>query len=192
MKILLMKYRGVNNMYSFELDLLGYRRPMISLYGNPSIIDTGAVVPITWLSPELLEQAWNAKIVLRNTSISGIGGEAYGDIYALFDFKIGDINFNRIEMFVLKDKISKYTFLLSATLFHGLKYDIDDTENQKFIVNVPDNLTLNRDFRIKSLEGKIYAEVDGVLLQDIEEDIEDIDNFTQITNNEYFNRKKSR
>ena len=97
-----------------------------------------------------------------------------------YEFEIGDLHFNRVEMFASKERITKYTFLLSATLFHGMKYDIDDTENQKFIVNVPDGLSLNRDFEIVNLKGQMYAQIDGILIQDTEDQFFDIDNFSQI------------
>ena len=50
-------------MDKFELAMLGYQRPVISLYGNPSLIDTGAVVPVTSLSPKMLQLVWGAELV---------------------------------------------------------------------------------------------------------------------------------
>ena len=167
-------------MDTFSLDLLGFKRPMIKLYGSPAIIDTGAVIPMTWLSPELLERAWDAELILQNQDISDIGGKAYGNIYSLKDFNIGNLCFDNIEFFVSKERISRYSFLLSATLFHGFKYDIDDTKNQKFIVHIPEGVSLHRNFEIISLEGQMYAQVDGVLIQDTEDIMPDIDNFSQI------------
>ena len=70
-------------MKQFQLNMLGYQRPVIDLYGQLSIIDTGAVIPMTSMDTELMKLAWNAKITKENISIGGIGGQVNGDIYSL-------------------------------------------------------------------------------------------------------------
>ncbi len=115
----------------------GHRRPVITLYGNEALIDTGAVIPMVSLSVELIKLAWNAKLVQDNISIDGIGGEAKGSIYTLYDFKIGDFIFKELDVFVPDIQNLKYTYLLSATMLKNIKFPKiikEHNENEKEII----------------------------------------------------------
>jgi len=157
-------------MKEFSLPLMGeYVRPAIKLYGMPTLIDTGAVVPVFSVYPYFLEKTFAATMILPRGHIKGFGGKDYGSVYSLKNFKIGDLTFENIEVFVPDAPDFKFRFLLSATLFHGMDYEFD-TINQKFTVRMKDDQHLTREFKIKNLDGKLFPQIDDVLFQD--EDIE--------------------
>lgn len=168
-------------MRTFQLNMLGYQRPVIELFGQPSIIDTGAVIPMTSMNVDLMKLAWNAELVMDNISIGGIGGRVSGKIYALKNFQIGDLFFDKLEIFRADEPDTKYGFLLSATLFRGLEYSFNmkDDYNQTFIVNIPKEVSNHRVFEVKSLEGQLYVQLDGILIQDEIKPLNIITNYTQ-------------
>lgn len=142
-----------------------YQRPIINLYDHPALIDTGASIPMLSTNKFALHNKFRAKLLRADTEISGIGGAAHGDIYALPDFFIGEMHFTRLEIFVPRFQSLQYPFLLSATLFYGTSYEIDTINNQ-FIVKLPDDLPFEREFRILSLENALYPQVGVVTAGD--------------------------
>ncbi|MBQ7705728.1 MAG: hypothetical protein IJT73_09945 [Selenomonadaceae bacterium] len=160
-------------MKEFSLPLMSeYARPVIKLYGMPSLIDTGAVVPVFSVYPYFLEKTFAAKMILPRGNISGFGGKEYGSVYSLKNFKVGELIFETLEVFVPDEPDIKFRFLLSATLFHGMDYEID-TINQKFTVRMNDEQNFNREFKIKDLEGKLFPQIDGVLFEDVDIELQD-------------------
>lgn len=149
-----------------------YERPVIELYGLPALIDTVAVIPVFFMSPTIIEKFFETKLVLSNTSIGGLGGYEKGSVYSVSEFKVGDLIFEDFEFFVPDEPKFRFQFLLSATLFYGMDYEFD-TINGKFIVRMKDDQPLKRDFKVKNLDGKLYPQIDGVLLQDINIDLID-------------------
>jgi len=75
--------------------------------------------------------------------------------------------FNDFEVFVPSVPNLRYPFLLSTTLFYGMDYEID-TVNNKFVVRTKDEQSFERDFKIKNLHGRLYPQIDGVLIQDVD------------------------
>lgn len=141
-----------------------YQRPIIKLYGLMALVDTGAVVPMLSLASELVEEKFHAEKILEKHMIGGIGGESYGDVYRLKDFKIGEINFSIFDAFVPYEVSLKYPILLSAPLFYGMTYGFD-TVDGLFFVDTKD-VSLNREFKLYELRGQLYPQIDGVLIQD--------------------------
>ena len=160
-------------MKKFSIPLLRqYERPIIKLYNLSAMIDTGAVIPVFSIDPDIIQKYFKTKLILENQFIGGFGGLEKGSVYSISEFKIGELIFEDFEVFVpLKPKFA-YPFLLSATLFYGMDYEFD-TINGNFIVRMSDEQSLKRDFKIKSLRDKLYPQIDGILLHDI--DIELID-----------------
>ena len=144
-----------------------YERPIIELYNLPTLIDTGSVIPVFSIYPSILEKYFEIKLILENESIEGFGGKERGSVYSIKNFEIGDLIFNDFEVFVPREPHLKFPFLLSATLFYGMEYTVD-TINNNFIVRMKDEQNLERDFKIKSLRNKLYPQVDGVLIQDVD------------------------
>ncbi len=139
-----------------------YQRPNL-----PTLIDTGSVIPVFSIYPPILEKYFEIKLILENESIEGFGGKERGSVYSIKNFKIGELIFNDFEVFVPRDPHLKFPFLLSATLFYGMEYTVD-TINNNFIVRMKDEQNFERDFKIKSLRNKLYPQIDGVLIQDVD------------------------
>lgn len=156
-------------------------KPIIALYASPTLIDTGADIPVVYLPEFVLKTAFKGTCLKERAVFRGFGGACYGKIYALKNFKVGELNFEHFEVFVPNDLSSKFRYVLPPSIFHGtqLVFDIDA---HTFTVKMPENFPKNRDFRIVDLKGHLYAQIDGVLLQDeydqlIEE--EEYANYTQ-------------
>lgn len=153
-------------MKSFNLKLnQKIQRPVTKLYNVNTLIDTGAVIPTFSMPVYMLERAFHPEKLLENVSIGGFGEASYGDMYALKDFKVGDFNFSQLDIFIPYKPVTRYPFLLSATMFYGTDYDINTIKGE-MMVNIPDTMSLDRTFEVKSLSGQLYAQVDGILLQD--------------------------
>ena len=144
-----------------------YQRPVIEIYNLPTLIDTGAVIPVFSIVPAIFEKYFDTKLILKDGFISGFGGEERGFVYSIKNFEIGKLNFKDFEVFVPREPRLKFPFLLSATLFYGMEYTFD-TVNGNFIVKMNDEQNLEREFKIKELNGKLYPQIDGILIQDID------------------------
>lgn len=142
-----------------------YQRPVIELYNLPTLIDTGAVIPVISIYPSIIEKYFDMKLIMQNKSISGFGGEEGGSIYSISEFKIGELNFENFECFVPNEPKLKFPLLLSATLFYGMIYEFN-TINNKFVVRANNEQSFKRNFKIKSIKGKLYPQIDGILCQD--------------------------
>lgn len=144
-----------------------YERPVIELYNLPTLIDTGSVIPVFSIFPSILEKYFETKLILENESIEGFGGKERGSVYSIKNFEIGELIFKDFEVFVPTRPKVQFPFLLSSTLFYGMEYTFD-TINDNFIVRMKDEQNFERDFKIKSLRNKLYPQIDGVLIQDVD------------------------
>ena len=144
-----------------------YERPVIELYGLPTLIDTGSVIPVVSIFPSTIEKYFEVKLILENERIEGFGGEERGAVYSIKNFQVGELIFNDFEVFIPREPHIRFPFLLSATLFYGMEYTVD-TINEKFIVRMKDEQNFERDFKIKSLRNRLYPQIDGILIQDVD------------------------
>ena len=144
-----------------------YERPIIELYNLDSLIDTGAIIPVFSIVPAVFEKYFDSKLILKDGFIGGIGGYERGSVYSIKNFEIGELKFKDFEVFVPLNPRIRFPFLLSATLFYGIDYEFD-TINGKFIVRMKDEQSCERDFKIKDLGGRLYPQIDGTLIQDID------------------------
>ena len=149
-----------------------YERPVIKLYRLSTLIDTGAVIPVFSIEPAIIEKYFDTKLILETGFIGGFGGREKGSVYSIKNFEIGELKFKDFDVFVPNKPKLRFPFLLSATLFYGMDYQFD-TINEKFIVRMKDDQSLNRDFKIKDLDGRLFPQIDGVLLQDIDKELQD-------------------
>lgn len=165
-------------MTEFTIPLVNkIQRPVIQLQGSYALIDTGAFIPVMNYPKMIVERAFNATCITDKAEFGGFGGDCTGSIYGMKDFVIGQLTFNTFEFFVPDKQQLKYPLVLSSTMFYGMDYRFD-TINGLFIVRVPDNIPLNREFKVANLRGKLMAQVDGVLFQE-NNDFEDMDLYTQ-------------
>ena len=149
-----------------------YERPIIEIYGLSALIDTGAVIPVFSIEPAIIKKFFDTKLILETGFIGGIGGFEKGSVYSIKNFEIGELKFNDFEVFVPFNPRIRFPFLLSATLFYGMDYEFD-TINEKFIVRMKDEQSSEREFKIKDLDGRLYPQIDGTLIQDIDIELHD-------------------
>ena len=140
-------------------------RAVIELSKLPALIDTSSVIPIFSIFPPILEKIFEVNMILETGFISKFSGFERGSVYSIKKFEIGDLIFNDFEVFVPNEPKIRFPILLSATLFHGMNYEFD-TINGKFIVRMKDDQSFEREFKIKDLDGKLYPQIDGTLIQD--------------------------
>ena len=77
-------------MKEFSVPLLNkYERPIIELYNLPTLIDTGAVIPVASVYPSIFEKYFETTLIVENQFIGGIGGLERGAVYSIAEFKIG-------------------------------------------------------------------------------------------------------
>ncbi|MBR2214778.1 MAG: hypothetical protein IJ849_03340 [Selenomonadaceae bacterium] len=142
-----------------------YQRPIIELYDEWTLIDTGAIVPIISLRPKKIIKEFSGELKKANVQVGGLGGESNGDVYQIPEFKIGEnLVYSPFEVFVPHAPFLKFPFLLSATMFYGMNYAINTMDTQ-FVIETG-NMPLKREFKLISLKGGLYPQVDGVLVQD--------------------------
>lgn len=149
-----------------------YERPLIEIDGTPALIDTGAIIPFFSLPSLAIKNLFGGRLIIENKYFGGFGGNEYGSVYALPDFKIGELHFMPLEVFVPYLPKIRFPFLFSATMFYGWAYEFD-TINAVFRIKMKDEQSARREFKIINLRGKLYAQIDGVLLQN--EDTELVD-----------------
>ena len=112
-----------------------------SFHNATALIDTGAKIPV-WLEDEKDIQAAGGILKQSNIRIKGLSQKvSTGNLYTLSNFQIGKIIYTKLDIVVLPDKNTTYNILLSATMFRGMIYEIDDI-NHRFNVNVPDSDTV--------------------------------------------------
>ena len=152
-------------MKTFSLPLEpDFQRPLTEAYEMPALIDTGAIVPVFTLYPSNLKRLFDTELVATNKQFGGFDGNVNGSVYRIKNFVLGELLFEILEVFVPDKPRLRFPFLFSATMFYGMAYEID-TINNLFTIKVSDTQHLRRKFEILSLKGKLYPQVDGVLLQ---------------------------
>ena len=156
------------------------KKPVFDVYTCRTLLDTGADIPVVSLNKYILETSFHGICKMENAFIGGFGGRCYGKIYELKDFHIGELTYSSFEVFVPDKKNPTFTFILPPSMFYGTKL-VFDTENNDFSITLPENFPRVHEYRLKDIEGQLYAQIDGVLLQDDFEDLlEEQDNFTQL------------
>lgn len=136
-----------------------FQRPIIYL-GNwhkiNALLDTGALFPV-WTAPETVLQNLGGVLVRENVFFRGFGGAAQGNLYKLDQVTIGKLIFPNMSIIACNELESvPYHILLSATMFQGLRYEIDDA-NHKFNVTVPDRENCIRNLKIQDKNGKLHV-----------------------------------
>ncbi len=90
--------------------------------GCTALIDTGALFPV-WTKSRGLLEALGAKIVKRNISFSGFGGDACGDIYT-FTLQLGKLIYPQMHIISCENNDIPGYFIFSATMFKNTVYTI--------------------------------------------------------------------
>lgn len=141
-----------------------YQRPVIQLnswHNFEALLDTGAFFPV-WTADERILNVLGGKCVKHNVTFGGFGGETSGNLYELTSMLIGSLVFPGIHIIACKDlKDVPFQLILSATMFSGLIYEIDD-KNHKLNVMIPDDESIVRNLTIKDSEGKLHIMCESV------------------------------
>lgn len=151
-------------MTHLEFDLYTqYRCPVACINGMPMMIDTGASIPVFAFSDNVLQAGFKGQLLKEKVSIGGFGGRAWGDLYCIQDFTLDKLNFKHMDVFRPYENQTEYPIILSSSIFYNLKYGFDMIE-KKFIVNVPKEQFLERDFKLQQLADGYHASVDGIII----------------------------
>lgn len=133
-------------------------RPVVKLQSWNSfraLLDTGAFFPV-WTADESLLYNLGATLKMQGVSFSGFGGSTKGNLYELQSFVLGDLIFPNMHMIACKDlQDVPFQLILSATMFCGLIYEIDD-KNHKLNITVPDGESIVRNLRIEDSAGRLH------------------------------------
>lgn len=141
-----------------------YQRPVIQLnswHNFEALLDTGAFIPI-WTADEKILNVLGGKCVKYNVAFGGFGGETSGNLYELESILIGSLVFPRMDIIACRDlKNVPFQMILSATMFSGLIYEIDD-KNHKLNVTIPDDESMVRNLMVKDSKGKLHILCESV------------------------------
>lgn len=145
-------------MKQFTLSLEKNRqRPIVYLekfFGLRAMLDTGAMLPV-WVRDEEKLQAMGGRPVAFEQPFSGFGGMTTGTLYRIPIFQCGDLIFPELPIIASKSDFS-CQMLLSATMFSGLIYEVDDC-NHKFNVTIPDHESNVRKLTIEDSNGRLHV-----------------------------------
>ena len=131
------------------------QRPIITLEGRiDAMIDTGSLFPI-WVKDEKLLIKLGGKLIKSNVSFTGFGGSTFGNLYELDLLKIGKLIYPKFHIITCIASLPCY-MILSATMFSGLLYEIDD-HNHKFNISIPDTQSAVRNLVIKETNGTLHV-----------------------------------
>ena len=126
-----MKYRDIFSLPLNPKDT----RPIVKVYsGFDALIDTGADIPMCFISEEVLRTRFYASEIPlpEGTSVHGIGGDAAGRVFQFREFVLGELVFPNIRFFLPNKPLSTH-FLISASMLNGLDYEIRNSEKRIYI-----------------------------------------------------------
>lgn len=133
------------------------QRPIVfleQLSSMEAMLDTGALFPI-WFSCEDSLKAIGGVPVKRSVAFGGFGGTATGTIYRLPVFRFGSLIFPDFPV-IASSCALPCQMLLSATMFRGLIYEVDDC-NYRLNVSIPEKESEIRNLKIENRNGKLHV-----------------------------------
>ncbi|MCM1268021.1 MAG: hypothetical protein NC302_08960 [Bacteroidales bacterium] len=87
--------------------------------------------------------------------LSGFGGSTYGNLYKV-NLDIGGILYPDMHIIANNEINATFNFILSATMFEGLIYQID-TVNHMLNIEIPDWESNVRNLRVVNEDGRIFV-----------------------------------
>lgn len=136
------------------------QRPVVQLKnGVLALLDTGAFIPVWVGSKELLVRKFNAKFIKKSVPISGFGGKTSGDLYQV-TIDVGILTFPDLPIIVNSELICPFNMILSATMFNGLIYEVNDITHH-LNITIPDGESIVRNIKIKDKSGKLHVLANG-------------------------------
>lgn len=164
-------------MKQFVLDLEEqFQRPVTKIDGMVALIDTGALIPVISMEEKDLIDIFHAEKVLDNTKISGFGGECCGKVYSIDQLVVGELIFPNLHVFVPDESMNRFDIILSATMFHNLRQDIDYI-NKKMTVFIPEKEQNVRNLKIYDENGDLHLLLNDEVLSIDGIDFVNLDNY---------------
>lgn len=132
------------------------QRPVIILEnGLTALLDTGAYVPV-WVDEErVLSDSLGGQFIRGGVPLSGFGGMTKGNLYQV-TMKIGKLIYPNMHMIANSELLCPFHMILSATMFRGLVYEINDRQH-RLNITVPDDQDLVRNLKIQDSDGKMHV-----------------------------------
>lgn len=119
-----------------------------------ALLDTGALFPV-WVADETALKKLDAELLIEHVEFGGFGGKAHGKLYKLPYFQLGDLIYPNLHI-ILCQMDMPCQIILSATMFHNLRYEVDD-ENHALNITVPDGQSTVRNLVIRDKDGKLQV-----------------------------------
>ena len=132
------------------------QRPIIILdnfFFLDAMLDTGAVLPV-WVEDEELLKAMGGVPIAFHQPFGGFGGTTTGTLYRIPIFRCGELIYPEFPIIAAQIDLP-CQMLLSATMFSGLIYEVDDC-NHRFNVTIPDHESHVRKLTIEDKNGKLH------------------------------------
>ena len=123
-------------------------------YHLSAMLDTGAVLPV-WVEDEVKLKELCAVPIAKDQPFGGFGGMTTGTLYRIPIFRCGELLFPEFPIIAARIDLP-CQMLLSATIFSGLIYEIDDC-NHQFNVTIPDHESRVRKLTIEDNNGNIHV-----------------------------------
>lgn len=131
-------------------------RPVVIVGGNmTALLDTGAYIPVWTDEESILTEKLGAVLQKKGISFTGYGGTAVGNLYQV-TLKVGALTYPNMSIIANQDLDTPFNLILSATMFRGLIYEVDDV-NHFFNISIPDNESMVRNLRIVEENGRIHV-----------------------------------
>ena len=115
------------------------------------MLDTGAVLPV-WASNEEHLKDIGAVLVALNQPF---GGMTRGSLYRIPLFRCGNLLYPELPVVACRSDLP-CQMILSATMFSGLIYEVDDFRH-RFNVTIPDTQSHVRKLAIEDRNGKLHV-----------------------------------
>ncbi len=122
--------------FTMKLDKKHQRPVVVLKNGLTALFDTGAYIPVWTDDEDILVSFLGAEFIRNDVQLSGFGGIAYGNLYKV-SIDVGGILYPNMHIIANNDIDASFNFILSATMFNGLIYQID-TVNHVLNIDVPD------------------------------------------------------
>ncbi len=146
--------------FTMKLDKKHQRPVVVLKNGLTALFDTGAYIPVWTDDEDILVSFLGAEFIRNDVQLSGFGGVAYGNLYKV-SIDVGGILYPNMHIIANNDIDASFNFILSATMFDGLIYQID-TVNHVLNIDVPDSESIVRNLRVESRDGRQFVLCNGL------------------------------
>jgi len=146
-----------------KLDKKSQRPVVVLKNGLTALLDTGAYIPVWTDDEDILISFLEAEFIRNNVQMSGFGGITYGNLYKV-NIDVGGILYPNMHIIANNSIDAIFNFILSATMFDGLLYQID-TVHHVLNIDVLDTESIVRNLRIESRDGQQFVLCNGIKIK---------------------------